>query len=187
MTIERGEVQSSGGEFTVPGTLLEPETDTDLVIPAPHTGRPPWRVCKSSAGLFSEDPMDLVDLFVGSEGILGIIVNVRTVLLPMCNPRFSLMLYVPDARVTVEMVGLLDMFRGFFREHHSHLKDDIEDSLHRLTGELQENWQERFSRVIPCCMEWFGSSVAPLSFPRTGPKAQGRVRCAVCGSGIPGR
>lgn len=162
LKVERGEVVSSSGVLRVPGRMLMPETERDLVIPVPRTGVSPWRVCKNSAGLFSEEPMDLVDLFIGSEGILGVIVNVKTVLLSAKKPRFSLMLFVPDARVAVDLVTLLDLLKRFFHDRDSSLKDDIAETLNRLTGAPVDSWQDRFSRVIPCCMEWFGSSVAPF-------------------------
>jgi D-lactate dehydrogenase (cytochrome) len=160
LTVNRGDVVSRGGALRVPGGLLEPGQDEDLIIPVPRTRVPPWHVCKNSAGLFSQDPMDLVDLFVGSEGILGVIVKIRTVLLTGKKSRFSLMLYVPSLDFTVDLIGLLDRFTRFFHASESHLKDDIDESLKRFTGRPIDGWQERFSSVTPCCVEWFGSSCA---------------------------
>lgn len=162
LDINRGDVVSRDGLFHVPGALLLPPQEGESVIPVPRTGVSPWQVCKNSAGLFSEDPMDLVDLFIGSEGILGIIVSIRTELLPDRNPRFSLTFYIPDLDTTVEMVHLLDRFKGFFYDGRAGLRDVIAESLVRLTGRPQERWEERFSRVVPTCVEWLGSSVAPF-------------------------
>ena len=71
LDLERGQVESLDGFFTVPARRLSPVGSHDLVIPVPRRGAPPWRKCKSAAGLYASDPMDLVDLFIGSEGILG--------------------------------------------------------------------------------------------------------------------
>ncbi|HQI05783.1 MAG TPA: FAD-binding oxidoreductase [bacterium] len=38
--------------------------------------------CKNAAGLFSENAMDIIDLFIGSEGILGVITEVEIWLAP---------------------------------------------------------------------------------------------------------
>ncbi len=162
LSIERGDVVSKNGVFPVPGTLLSPHQKDDLMIPVPEIGVSPWHVCKNSAGLFSENPMDLVDLFIGSEGILGVVVSLKTKLLPRRNPRFSLIFYLPDLDTTVEMVQLLDRFKRYFHEGNADVHDDIDQSLTRLTGCYQEQWEDRFSAVVPTCVEWLGSSVAPF-------------------------
>ena len=79
LDVLRGDVISHGGLFKVPRAKLVPRPDSDLLIPVPRLKTPDWRTCKNAAGLFPEDPMDLVDLFIGSEGILGIVLRVRTV------------------------------------------------------------------------------------------------------------
>ena len=129
LSIDRGDVVSKDGIFRVPGGLLAPRRQNDLVIPVPKTGVSPWHVCKNSAGLFSENPMDLVDLFVGSEGILGTIVSIRTRLLPQGNPRFSLILYMPDLDAVVELVQLLHKFKRFFHEGEDDVHGVIDESL----------------------------------------------------------
>ncbi len=162
LSFDRGDVVSEDGFFRVPGALLNPHRQNDLVIPVPKTGVSPWHVCKNSAGLFSEEPMDLVDLFVGSEGILGTIVSIRTTLLPQSNPRFSLILYMPDLDTVVETVQLLHKFKRFFRECKDDVHGEIDESLIRLTGRPQARWEERFSALVPVCLEWLGSSTAPF-------------------------
>ena len=90
LDIDRGVVTSAAGQFNIPRDLLIGDSPQELTIPVPTRGSRPWSVCKSSAGLYSSEPMDLVDLFIGSEGILGIVVEVRTKLLPRRNPYFAL-------------------------------------------------------------------------------------------------
>ncbi|MDQ7781358.1 MAG: FAD-binding oxidoreductase [Desulfomonilaceae bacterium] len=162
LSIDRGDVVSRDGIFHVPGVLLAPKQEDELVIPVPRTGVPPWHVCKNSAGLFSEDPMDLVDLFIGSEGILGIITGIRTRLLPRRNPRFSIIFYPPDLDTTVLMVQILHRFKRFFHDGEVALAGDIDEALVGLTSRPQENWQDRFSGLVPTCIEWLGSSTAPI-------------------------
>lgn len=68
LRIRRGDVREEGGLFRVPKS-----DGKVLAIPAPTYAIPK---SKHSAGFYSERSMDLIDLFIGSEGILGIIVNV---------------------------------------------------------------------------------------------------------------
>ncbi len=48
---------------------------------------------KHNAGYFSEDGMDLIDLFIGSEGTLGIIAEADLMLLPLPEALISSLLY----------------------------------------------------------------------------------------------
>jgi D-lactate dehydrogenase (cytochrome) len=68
LRVNRGEVLAEKGCFKV----LK-EKGRPLIIPAPTYGMPNT---KHSAGLYSKKSMDLIDLFIGSEGILGIIAGV---------------------------------------------------------------------------------------------------------------
>ncbi len=67
LRIRRGDIREKEGCFEV-----QKEQGGFLKIPAPHYKIPKT---KHSAGLYSQKGMDLIDLFIGSEGILGIIVN----------------------------------------------------------------------------------------------------------------
>ncbi len=101
LDINRGDVISCEGLFRIPARVNEPTRERDLLVPVPKTVAPPWNICKNAAGLFSAEPMDLVDLFIGSEGILGIILEIRTRLLPRRSDFFALMLYLPSRELTV--------------------------------------------------------------------------------------
>jgi D-lactate dehydrogenase (cytochrome) len=65
LRVNRGDVRAENGCFRVLKERGKP-----LIIPAPSYDMPRT---KHSAGLYSGSSMDLIDLFIGSEGILGII------------------------------------------------------------------------------------------------------------------
>ena len=68
LTVERGDVTARDGRlrFAVGGR--------DLDIPIPTY---PMPAVKNAAGLYAAPDMDLVDLFVGAEGILGVVTQAR--------------------------------------------------------------------------------------------------------------
>ena len=165
MDIERGAVTSSAGFFNIPKELLIGDGPQELKIPVPTKGSRSWKICKSSAGLYSSEPMDLVDLFIGSEGILGIIIQVGTKLLPSRKPYFTLMLYTGNREQTVELVTLLDLFKRCFHDGDRSLKAEIDKILKRMTGMAKFPSCEQFSRIVPACIEWFGAGVAAFLSP----------------------
>jgi D-lactate dehydrogenase (cytochrome) len=90
LKVERGEcVVPRGGTFRIEltgGRVLEVPTPT-YVLPA---------VRKLSCGYWSSDPMDLVDLFVGSEGTLGMITASTLDLVPLPAAVVAGLAFLPD-------------------------------------------------------------------------------------------
>ncbi len=68
LVLQRGQVRAQGRQFTV-----TTDSGRELRFSAPSYDMP---AVKNAAGLFARDDMDLVDLFVGCEGILGVITEV---------------------------------------------------------------------------------------------------------------
>ncbi len=177
LEIERGQIVSDHGYLTIPANSTMPPETGDLIIPVPSTPHSDWTLCKNAAGLYSSEPMDLVDLFIGSEGILGIILQVKTRLLLRRNPSFSLMLYISTRERAVELVTLLNYFKRYFYDRDRGFRQEAEKMLIELTGPARVSDLEEFRGVVPSCMEWFGASVAPLLSHERAGKLAGVYGC----------
>jgi D-lactate dehydrogenase (cytochrome) len=96
VALRRGEMRASGREFH----LLR-ESGGSL------SGRlPSYRLApvKNAAGYYVEDDMDLLDLFIGSEGTLGVISELTLLLLPRPRYTWGLLLFLPEEDQAVEFV-----------------------------------------------------------------------------------
>jgi len=97
-----------------------------------------------------------LDLFIGDEGILGVVVQAKTRLLPRRKPYFGLLLYLPTRQLTVRLVRLLDALKRHFHDADTAAEQDIMS----LMDGVEATRVERFRGIVPSCMEWFGSSVS---------------------------
>lgn len=76
-----------------------------IKVPVPQYRMPD--VPKRSAGYHAEPGMDLIDLFIGSEGTLGIIVEVTLEIVPRMRPACWAFVPFTDERLGLEMVATL--------------------------------------------------------------------------------
>ncbi|OVE75956.1 hypothetical protein BVX97_02850 [bacterium E08(2017)] len=91
LKISRGEVTSEGGQFIIGDTVV-PVADINM----PDT--------KNTAGLFLKKEMDLIDLFIGSEGLLGIVTEVEITTAPIPENRLFLVVYAGDEAQALDFV-----------------------------------------------------------------------------------
>ncbi|MCA1961756.1 MAG: FAD-binding oxidoreductase [Desulfomonile sp.] len=175
--VERGDVVSSRGRFVVPPLLMQPAGGSELVIPVPRLNVPVWSECKNAAGLFSAEPMDLVDLFIGCEGILGVVTEVRTKLLPPRKSFFSLMLSIPTMETALGLVHLLDGLMRFHRDKATSKATDIAEQPAKLCHSCAVPPPERFSAVAPSCMEWIGASLGRFLSSERARRLEGYAGC----------
>ena len=89
LNIRRGEI------FSSPGGILEIPlaSGSRLKIPLPTYAAP--RV-KNTAGYFASPKMDAVDLFIGSEGTLGVVTEIEVGLIPLPSECFGFVGFFPS-------------------------------------------------------------------------------------------
>ena len=101
LSLERGQVSASpGGSFRI--ALSDGGA---LKIPAPTYRLPDLK--KISAGYHSSDPLDLLDLFIGSEGTLGLITEVTIDTIPLPPAILSGLAFPADDRSALHLAGEL--------------------------------------------------------------------------------
>ena len=96
LDIRRGEVRAKEGKFVI---VHSDGSEVEVIVPSyrmPNT--------KNAAGLFAEPDMDLIDLFVGSEGILGVITEVELGLTKMPENIMTVMAFFPSEDDAVNFV-----------------------------------------------------------------------------------
>jgi len=96
VALQRGEVQSQGRVFD-----LETEGCRRLTGRLPGYAMPDT---KNAAGYFAADNMDLVDLFIGSEGTLGIFSELELLLQPAPAVCWGLTAFFADQAAAVQFV-----------------------------------------------------------------------------------
>lgn len=97
LDIERGLVKAENGKF-----LIELSDGSEIEVNVPTYSMPKT---KNAAGLYADPNMDLIDLFVGSEGILGIITEVELGLIKLEENIMTVMAFFPSIDDAVNFVN----------------------------------------------------------------------------------
>ena len=101
LDLKRGQASvSPGGHFRI--ALSGGEV---LQVPAPTYRLPDLK--KISAGYHASDPLDLLDLFIGSEGTLGVITEVTIDTIPLPAAVLSGLAFTGGDRLAVDLAGEL--------------------------------------------------------------------------------
>ena len=96
LDIERGEYFAKDGKFEI---VTTDGNTVDVKIPTykmPDT--------KNAAGIFAKPDMDLIDLFIGSEGILGVITMIELGLVKLPENIMTVMAFFPSEEDAVNFV-----------------------------------------------------------------------------------
>jgi D-lactate dehydrogenase (cytochrome) len=106
--VRRGDVRANGRQLHVP---LASRT-IDVLLPGyemPHTR-------KNAAGYFVAPDMDLIDLFIGSEGTLGVVVEIEVRLLPKPSGLLSGVVFFDSES---DVLSFVDEARSLSLAHRS--------------------------------------------------------------------
>ncbi len=96
LDINRGDVISEDGKFVI---TLSDGSDIEVVVPTYEMPK-----TKNAAGLFAKHDMDLIDLFIGCEGILGVITLVELGLNKLPENIMTVMAFFPSEEDAVNFV-----------------------------------------------------------------------------------
>lgn len=99
ISLQRGRVFAGGRSFT-----LTTEGGKTITGELPSYTQPD---VKSAAGYYAENDMDLLDLFIGMEGTLGIITEIELKLIPMPAAINGLTIFLPDEEAALRLVRIL--------------------------------------------------------------------------------
>ena len=100
LEIRRGEHFASGRHFS-----LQPESGTRIQGTLPDVPMP--RTSKHAAGYWIRPDMDMIDLFIGSEGTLGIVTEADLLLTPAAKHRWGALYYFDREDEALEFVRLV--------------------------------------------------------------------------------
>ncbi|MGQ9722563.1 MAG: FAD-binding oxidoreductase [Candidatus Jordarchaeum sp.] len=97
LDITRGQVTASNdGKFEI---ILSDETSVEVQVPSYKMPQ-----IKNSAGLYVLPGMDLIDLFIGCEGILGVITMVEVYITQKAPNLLSITAFLPSEGAAIEFV-----------------------------------------------------------------------------------
>ena len=96
INLKRGAVFSKDGAITLPNSQ-------STIVKLPTYKQP--NVRKNASGYFSGENIDLIDLFIGSEGTLGIITEIELALLPKPESFFSGIVFFNEEKNLLNFVS----------------------------------------------------------------------------------
>ncbi len=139
LNLKRGAVFSENGAIE-----LETESGTLISAKLPTYRQPDTR--KNTSGYFSGERTDAIDLFIGSEGTLGIVTKIKVKLLPKPESFFSGIIFFENEP---DLLNFVNEARNLSfkarKDSISDLKSEISDSIN---ASLIEYFDERALKFI---------------------------------------
>jgi D-lactate dehydrogenase (cytochrome) len=125
LSLRRGDVKAEGATMQ-----LRTEGGRGVCVPVPTYRMPP---VKHAAGYFARAGMDAVDLFIGSEGTLGVIVEAELRLISLPGRLFSGVVFFSTERATL---GFVEAARDLSHATRLSQSDGIEARALEFIDEL---------------------------------------------------
>lgn len=120
--LERGKLKANGYELT-----LTTQSGKNITLQIPDYNLPP---VKNASGYFVKEDMDAIDLFIGSEGTLGVITKIKLKLLPQPEDTISCVLFFDDETTTL---NFLEEARD---KSYQNKKNNINDTINAMALEF---------------------------------------------------
>jgi D-lactate dehydrogenase (cytochrome) len=139
LNLKRGEIYSQNG-------TLEVETASGAKIRAklPTYRQPDTR--KNTSGYFSGEKTDAIDLFIGSEGTLGIITKIKLRLLPKPESFFSGIIFFENEP---DLLNFVNQAREIsFNTRKSEIRNPKSEIRNRIDASLIEYFDEKALKFI---------------------------------------
>lgn len=92
-----------------------------------------WPKTKNTAGLFTAPQMDLIDLFIGSEGVLGLVTNIEVALLKRQN-KIAMIQFLESDDQAVRLTAALRSEHGLALDYLEYYSENTLKLLRSLQG-----------------------------------------------------
>ena len=100
-------VLANGNALNIKRNLITADKKNQFVLPYATFEIPSYSMpaTKNAAGYFSAPGMDFLDIFIGSEGTLGVISEIEIALAPQMQKTFDIIAFFPDELSAVNFVA----------------------------------------------------------------------------------
>ena len=138
LNLKRDEVFSENGSIE-----LETASGTRLRAQLPTYRQPETR--KNTSGYFSGDKIDAIDLFIGSEGTLGIVTKIKLRLLPKPESFFSGIIFFENEE---NLLNFVNEARSISFATRKEIRDPKSQIRNRIDASLLEYFDEKALKFI---------------------------------------
>ena len=143
--------------------LKRGETSAENVLRIPDYRMP---AVKNAAGYYSEPGMDLIDLFIGQEGTLGVVSEIELALAPPLLETFDIVAFFPSEDLAVDFVlearkkkdPAVNFFEYFdentlqmLKKTYSHIPDEVKAAVYieqEITPENEKTYLDDWAALL---------------------------------------
>ncbi len=138
LNLKRGEIFSQNG-------VIELKTESGKLIKVKIPTYPPPDVRKNASGYFSGESLDAIDLFIGSEGTLGVVTEIQLKLLPKPEGFLSGIVFFENEE---DLLNFVNEARDVSFETRSKARNSQSKIQNRIDATLIEYFDENSLKFI---------------------------------------